>query len=104
MRFGGSRLQISGRRIVARVDGIGEKFLYVVGPELADVRVALDHRVNQLSALPLAFADEDVAYHVAKMVELHRPARSVGERDLMKSLGECAAIIGPGRKLRNRRL
>src|SRR6266446_7565463 len=97
-------LQIPSRRIVAGVDGTGQEFLLLIGPELADVRVALDHRIDELPVLALALANEDVADDVAEVVELHRPARRIGERDLMKSFGERTAVIGLGAKLRNRGL
>src|SRR5260370_42084370 len=97
-------LQIPSWRIVARVNRIGQKFVLVIGPELADVRVALDHRIDELPVLALAFANEHVAHNVAEVVELDWPARRVGERDLMKSLGERAAVIGLGVKLCNRGL
>ena len=65
-------LEILRRRIVARVDRVGQEFLLVVGPELADVRIGLDDRVDELAVLALAFADEDVADDVAVVVELDR--------------------------------
>ena len=69
------------RRIVARVDRLRQEPLLVVGPELADVRVGLDRRVDELAVLALAAADVEVADDVAEMVEVERPARRVGEAD-----------------------
>src|SRR5260370_32773204 len=97
-------LQIPSWRIVARVNRIGQKFVLGIGPELADVRVALDHRIDELPVLALAFANEDVADDVAEVVELDRPAPRVGERALMKSLGQGSAGLGLSAKLRNRSL
>src|SRR5215470_9228764 len=62
----GSRLQILRRRVIARIDRIGQEFFLFVGPELADVGVALDHRIDELPVLALAFANEDVADDVAE--------------------------------------
>src|SRR5215510_7230922 len=42
------------RRIVARVDRLGQEPLLVEGPELADVLVGLDRRVDELAAFALA--------------------------------------------------
>src|SRR6187401_3507849 len=59
-----SVLQVFGRRIVARVDRARQKILLWVGPELAHVRVGLDHRVDQLAVLLLAAADEHLTDHI----------------------------------------
>src|SRR5713226_4177968 len=40
-------LEIFRRRIVSRVDRIGEKRFLVVGPELTDAGIGLDHRVDE---------------------------------------------------------
>src|SRR5262245_50769114 len=45
------------RRIVARVHGLREEPLLVVGPELADLWIRLDRGVDQPVALALAAAD-----------------------------------------------
>src|SRR4029453_3869758 len=71
--------QILRRRIVTSVDLIGQEALLVVGPELADIRVGLDHGVDELSAFALALADEDVADHVAIAVEADRATRRVDQ-------------------------
>src|SRR3954463_12387081 len=57
--------EILRRRIVARVDRLRQELLLVVGPELADIRVGLDHRVDELATFALALADEDVADRIA---------------------------------------
>src|SRR5262245_60815354 len=67
------------RRIVARVDRLRQEPLLLVGPELADVLVGLDRRVDELAVLALAAPDVEVAHDVAEMVEVERPARRVGE-------------------------
>src|SRR5262249_29636671 len=46
---GGSRdllLEVLCRRVVARIDRVLQEFVLVVGPELADVGIGLDHRVD----------------------------------------------------------
>src|SRR5262245_2894722 len=73
--------EVFRRRVVARIDRIGQELLLVIGPELADVGVGLDDSVDELAALALALADENLADHVAILIELDRPARGVGERD-----------------------
>src|SRR5262245_43346002 len=57
------------RRVVARVDRLGEEPLLVVRPELTHVGIGLDGRVDELVALALALPDVDVPHHVAEMVE-----------------------------------
>src|SRR6185437_2580460 len=42
-------LQVLGGRIIARVDGVLQEGGFVVGPELADIRIGLDDRVDQPS-------------------------------------------------------
>src|SRR5262245_58090467 len=68
------------RRIVARVDRLREEPLLVIGPELADVLVCLDRRVDELVTLLLAPPDVEAADDVAEVVEAERAARRVGER------------------------
>src|SRR5215813_14306991 len=85
--------EILGRGIVARVDGVRQELLLVIGPELADVWILLDHRVHQILALALALTNDDVADGVAILVELDRSARRVGERDLMQGLGQHLAVV-----------
>src|SRR5262249_4675922 len=58
----------------AVVDRVLEELVGIVGPELADVRIGLDHRIDQLAALLLDLADIDVTDHVAVFVEAHRTA------------------------------
>src|SRR5450631_259590 len=87
-------LEVFRRRIVARVDRVREKRFLVVGPELADVRIGLDHRIHELSALALAPADENVTDDVAVLVELDRAPRRVGQRHLVQRLGERLPVVG----------
>src|SRR5882672_2165988 len=72
----GSRLEIfiSGPRL-AIVDGVLQEFVGIIGPELAQIGIGLDHGVDQLAALLLDLADIDVADHVAVLVEAHGTAR-----------------------------
>src|SRR5215472_3335873 len=86
----GSALQ---RRIVARVDRLREKPLLVVGPELADLWIRLDGRVDEPVALPLAASDIEVADHIAEVVEAERPARGIGERHAPQGLDELFAVV-----------
>src|SRR5262245_11611419 len=72
-----SRLDVlSPRPGLAIVDRMLEELVRVVGPELADVGIGLDHGVDELAALLLDLADVDVADHVAVLVEAHRAAAS----------------------------
>src|SRR5262249_31414764 len=70
----GLLFQVPGRRLVAPINRRRQELLLVVIPELTDARIGLDHRVDQLPALALALADEDIADHVAILVELDRSA------------------------------
>src|SRR5262249_50724442 len=77
---GGNRgllLEVLCRRVVARIDRILQEFVLVVGPELADVGIGLDHRVDVAAILLLDLAYVDVADHVAELVEAHRSAQGV---------------------------
>src|SRR5262249_48327233 len=92
----GSALQ---RRIVPRVDGLREKPLLVVGPELTHVLVGLDRRVDELVALLVAPPDVEVPDHVAEVVEAERPARRIGERDAAERLDEHVLVLGLSARL-----
>src|SRR4029078_8498128 len=65
------------RREVARIDRLLQEILFVVSPELTHVVVGLDRLVDQLAVRLFEVADKDIADHVAKVVELDRPARRV---------------------------
>src|SRR5438128_1882681 len=67
-------------RIVARVDRLRQEPLLVVGPELADLGIGLDRRVDELVALLFAAPDVEVPDHVAEAVEGERSAGRIGER------------------------
>src|SRR5216684_3705193 len=71
------RLQVFRGREISRVHRVLEELLGLVGPELADVRIGLDHAVHQPAVLALDLADVDVADDVAVAVELHRAAAGV---------------------------
>src|SRR3989442_1230787 len=71
------RLQVLRRREVARVHRVLEELLRLVGPELAHVRVSVDHAVYQAPVLALHLADVDVADDVAVLVEPDLAARGV---------------------------
>src|SRR5712691_9945755 len=87
-------LEIFRRRIVSRIDRVRKKRLLVVGPELTDAGIGFDHRVDELAALALAAADEDVADDVAVLVELDRPARRIGQRHFVQGGGERLPVVG----------
>src|SRR5215471_20413306 len=87
------------RRIVARVDRLGEEPLLVVGPELAHILVGLDRRVDELVALSLAAPDVEGADDVAQVVEVERTARRIGERDGAQRLDERIAVVGLAARL-----
>src|SRR5262249_28946769 len=52
------------RRIIARIDGLFEKLLLVVGPELAHIAVNLDRLVDEFAVRLFEMADVEVADHV----------------------------------------
>src|SRR5262245_34781817 len=81
------------RRIVARVHGLCEEPLLVVGPELADLRIRLDGRVDEPVALSFAAPDIEAADHVAEVVEAERPARGIGERHAPQGFDELFAVV-----------
>src|SRR5690242_8167796 len=81
------------RWIVARVDGLLEELLFVVGPELTHVMVCLDRLVDQLAVRLFEMADVEVADHVAEVVELDRAARRVSERYRLHRRHECGLVI-----------
>src|SRR5262245_40317007 len=67
-------------RIVTRVHRLGEEPLLVVRPELADLGIRLDRRVDELVALALGAPDVERAHDVAEAIEGERAARRVGQR------------------------
>src|SRR5580704_12664211 len=68
------RLQVLGRRIVARIDRIFQEGGLVVGPELADIRIGLDDGIDQPSVASCYFSDIDVADDISEFVEFDDPA------------------------------
>src|SRR5580704_5582216 len=87
------RLAVPAGWVVAVVDGQLQELLGLVGPELRDRGVGLDHRVLQLAVLPLDPAHVDVLDRVAPLVELHRSARGVRDLDLAEGGEELLAIL-----------
>ena len=61
-------LQVLRGRIVARVDGVFQEVVLVVGPELAHIRIGLDDGVDIFPVLLLDFADVNVSDDVPKLV------------------------------------
>src|SRR6185369_17417335 len=92
------------RRIVARVHRLGEEPLLVVGPELADLRVRLDRRVDELVALLVDPPDVAVADDVAEVIEAEGAAGRVGERDRAQGPVERLPVVGLAARLLQRRL
>src|SRR5215471_11901954 len=76
-----------GGRIVARVGGTLEELLGLVGPELRDRRVRMDHRVHELATGLLHADDVDVLGGIAVLVELDGTAR----------VGHCLDGVANGR-------
>src|SRR3954470_15755873 len=70
-------LEVFRRREVARIHRVLQELLRLVRPELAHVRIGVDHRVDEPAFLARHLADVHVADHVAVLVELHRPAAGV---------------------------
>src|SRR6266404_4101112 len=62
-------LQVFRRREVARVHRVLQELLRVVGPELAHVRIGVDHAVHQPGVLALDLADVDISNDIAVRVE-----------------------------------
>src|SRR5579885_3588274 len=77
---------------------MSEKFLLRPDPELADILVGLDDLVPELEsvfgALGAAAANAERADHIAKMVELDRPARRVGKADRAQNAHEFFLVAG----------
>src|ERR1700680_539419 len=53
------RFEIFCRRIVARIDRVLQERCLVIGPELGDVRIGLDHGIDQPAVAARHFADID---------------------------------------------
>src|SRR3954453_20961074 len=88
-----SLLEILGRRIVARINRVLQELVLLVGPELADVGISLDHSVDVLAVLLFDLADVDVADDIAKLVEPHRAAQGVGHFRLPQRLHEGVLVL-----------
>src|SRR3954464_10726188 len=70
-------LQILGWRVVPGIRRVLQVLLGLVGPELAHVRIGVDHLVHQPSLLARDAPDVDVSDHVAVLVKRYRPAAGV---------------------------
>src|SRR5215468_8213210 len=62
-------LQVLCRRIVARIYRIFQELRLVVGPELRDVGIGLDHGIDQATVRLRDLANVDVSDHIAEFVE-----------------------------------
>src|SRR5262249_44071017 len=90
----GLLLEILCRRVVARINRGLQELVLLIGPELADVGIGLDHRVDVSPVLLLDLADVDVADHVAELVEPHRAAQGVRHLRLPERLYESFFVPG----------
>src|SRR5262249_19431767 len=90
----GLLLEILCRRGVARIERVLQELLLLLGPEMAGVRIGLDHRVDVSLVLLLDLADIDVANHVAEFVEPHRAAQGVRHLRLPERLYERVFVLG----------
>src|SRR5271156_2218678 len=67
------------RRILPRIDRMGEELLFRPGPELADILVGLDGLVPELEpvfgVLGLNTADIEIADHIVEVIDFERAAR-----------------------------
>src|SRR6185437_11102661 len=62
--------QVLCRRIVARINRVLQEGRLVIGPELTDIRIGLDDRIDQPAVALGHFADIDVTDCVAELIEL----------------------------------
>src|SRR6185312_3810260 len=85
--------QILRRRVVAGIDRRGEEFLRVVGPELADLGIAVDDGVDETAVLFLDLADVDREDRIAVLVERHRAERRFLELDRAQRLHEGRLVL-----------
>src|SRR6267142_3083230 len=82
------------RRIVAGVHRLREEPLLVVRPELADLGIGLDRRIDELVALLFTPTDVEAPDHVAEVIEREGPARGIDERHAPERTVERLAIVG----------
>src|SRR6266496_275067 len=72
-----SGLEVFCRWPVTRIHRVLQEFLRLIGPELADVRVSMNHPVHQPPILALDLADVDTSDHVSVFVERNGPPGGV---------------------------
>src|SRR5260221_96092 len=70
--------EISCRRIIARINWILQECGLVVGPELGDIRICLDHGIYQPAVAARHLSDINVADGVAEIVKLDEAPHGVG--------------------------
>src|SRR6185437_15394155 len=94
-RFTGRAAGASGfqRRVVPRIDRLGEEPLLVIGPELAHVGIGLDRELGQFAVLLHQAADVDIPHHITEMIEVERPARRVAQRHRAQRLDQCFLVV-----------
>src|ERR1051326_6148207 len=68
------------RRKVSRKHRLFEKLLRIIVPELTDVRITLDRRIDELAALFLDLANIHSESQIAVIVKSDRAARGLGNR------------------------
>src|SRR5689334_16752932 len=70
---------VTARREVPRVHRLLQEFVWIVLPELVDVRIGEDDGVLQHAVHTLDLPDVDVLRRIAVRVHLHRTARRVAD-------------------------
>src|SRR5579875_2063283 len=85
--------QIFTRREVARKDRLLNRFGGIIGPELADLRIGLDDRVDKLAVHARDLADVDVEDRGAVLIESDRPDRAVREAHILHCLEEGRRVV-----------
>src|ERR1700755_2497404 len=64
-----SGFQVLRRRIVARIDRVLQERGFVIGPELTDIWVSLDDRIDQPSVAARDLANIDIADGIAEFID-----------------------------------
>src|SRR5271157_3630497 len=68
------------------VDGLLQEFLGLIGPELGNVGIGIDHRILELPADSFYLADINVLDWISIGVQAHGPTGNVRELYLSQSL------------------
>src|SRR5205807_7663158 len=62
---------------VTRINRIGKEGFLAVSPELTDIRVGLEYRVDEPAVLARNFSQIDIAYDISQVVEFDRSSHGV---------------------------